>query len=128
MFVKDPATDFRGMGLLGLQNLVYFAKNRQEDARSVLLCARSPKYEYPFSIAGINLTAMILKMVEARKLSLYFYTLSEEQCIRCFNDLYCDIFVRFNSFWVASEPVDVMDFGKVQRKFAELLEYENVEL
>ena len=33
----DPTTDFRGLGLLGLQQLVYFSKTYPEDARCVFV-------------------------------------------------------------------------------------------
>lgn len=33
---EDPSTDFRGMGLLGLENLLYFATYYQEPARHIL--------------------------------------------------------------------------------------------
>ena len=56
----DPATDFRGMGLLGLLNLLYFAETRTEKARAILASHR----EYPFAVAGINITSMLLELME----------------------------------------------------------------
>ncbi len=32
----DPSTDFRGMGLLGLENLLFFSTNYRESARHLL--------------------------------------------------------------------------------------------
>ena len=55
----DPATDFRGMGILGLQNLIYFSKNYADEFRTLL----SHRREYPMACAGINLTAMLLKQL-----------------------------------------------------------------
>ncbi|XP_063005028.1 ELMO domain-containing protein 1 isoform X2 [Melospiza melodia melodia] len=40
----DPKTDFRGMGLLGLYNLVYFAEWDTEIAQQVLTDSLHPKY------------------------------------------------------------------------------------
>ncbi|GBM98692.1 ELMO domain-containing protein 1 [Araneus ventricosus] len=40
----DPKTDFRGMGVLGLDNLLYFATEHSEIARHVLLHSNHPTY------------------------------------------------------------------------------------
>ena len=53
---RDPATDFRGMGLLGLHNLLYYAQHYTAEVRSVLAQSR----EYPFASVGINLTSVLL--------------------------------------------------------------------
>ncbi|NWI62637.1 ELMD2 protein, partial [Todus mexicanus] len=39
----DPKTDFRGMGLLGLVNLVYFSKHYTDEARQILSRSNHPK-------------------------------------------------------------------------------------
>ncbi|NXY88545.1 ELMD2 protein, partial [Alcedo cyanopectus] len=39
----DPKTDFRGMGLLGLVNLVYFSKHYTHEARQILSHSNHPK-------------------------------------------------------------------------------------
>jgi ELMO/CED-12 family len=63
---KDPATDFRGMGLLGLKNLVYFATHYPEQVRAMIQAERS----YPFASSGINMTHLaltkFLKLSEGR--------------------------------------------------------------
>merc|ERR1712137_636677 len=49
---KDPATDFRGGGILSLQCLCFFAKNYTTEVRRILNEGR----EYPFAVAGINIS------------------------------------------------------------------------
>lgn len=39
---EDPRTDFRGMGLLGLCNLHYFANTHTQSARNILQHAHHP--------------------------------------------------------------------------------------
>ncbi|KAK4881953.1 hypothetical protein RN001_005272 [Aquatica leii] len=46
----DPKTDFRGMGLLGLENLLYFAKEFKGPATHVLSHSHHPNYGYEFAI------------------------------------------------------------------------------
>eukprot|EP00126_Sphaerothecum_destruens_P004354 Sdes_comp18133_c0_seq2m7603 len=60
---NNPATDFRGMGLLGLNNLLYFASNYNDIALSILSVASHPVRGYSFAIVGINLTAMLVEML-----------------------------------------------------------------
>jgi hypothetical protein len=48
-----------GMGLLGLLNLIYFAENYTEKARSLIVANR----EYPWAVTGINITSMLLNML-----------------------------------------------------------------
>lgn len=60
----DPKTDFRGMGLLGLENLVYFAKEYNSAAKHILSHSHHPKHGYSFAIVGINLTHMAYRLLK----------------------------------------------------------------
>jgi hypothetical protein len=44
----DPKTDFRGMGLLGLDNLIYFSTKYTSTARRILLHSQHPTRGYAF--------------------------------------------------------------------------------
>ncbi|NWH38772.1 ELMD1 protein, partial [Chloropsis hardwickii] len=50
----DPKTDFRGMGLLGLYNLVYFAEWDTEIAQQVLTDSLHPKYSNIWQYLDFN--------------------------------------------------------------------------
>ncbi|GAM25161.1 hypothetical protein SAMD00019534_083360 [Acytostelium subglobosum LB1] len=55
----DPATDFRGMGVFGLDNLIYIAENHTEQFRKLISSQVERKErDYPVAVAGINLTQM----------------------------------------------------------------------
>ena len=60
---KDPATDLRGMGLLGLMQLVYYAERYPEKARSTLLDSEHPRRWYPWAVAGINVSSFVLALL-----------------------------------------------------------------
>lgn len=64
----DPATDFRSGGLLSLQNLVWFAKNRRETYDSLLKKKNGTRsaWEYPFAAAGVNVTFALVDLLELR--------------------------------------------------------------
>jgi len=52
---NDPATDFRGMGLLGLTLLNFMAEHRLQDMRDIL----ARQQDYPFAAAAINIASLI---------------------------------------------------------------------
>jgi hypothetical protein len=57
---KDPATDFRGVGVFGLYNLIYFAKYYPKKYSEMLKQTKKKAHlSYPFAIAGFNVTMMV---------------------------------------------------------------------
>jgi len=78
----DPATDFRGGGLLSLENLRYFARENGEIARQILneQCRDITQGGFPFAITGINLTAFLLSLATKRRLDdLFSFSSSEAE-------------------------------------------------
>eukprot|EP01065_Artemidia_motanka_P008279 TRINITY_DN14138_c0_g1_i1.p1 TRINITY_DN14138_c0_g1~~TRINITY_DN14138_c0_g1_i1.p1 ORF type:complete len:254 (+),score=88.73 TRINITY_DN14138_c0_g1_i1:99-860(+) len=72
---KDPATDFRGGGILGLLHLVFFAENYPQQARQVVddagftdERAASMRW-YLFAVTGINITLKIFNFAGEGKLN-----------------------------------------------------------
>lgn len=114
----DPATDFRGMGILGLDNLVFFAENYNGEARQTLVHSHHPTLWYSYAIVGINLTSMAYNLLKDGSLRDYFYSsVTGEPAIYHFHRIYCHIFTEFDRFWFAEKPKSVMDFGIVRDKF-----------
>ncbi|KAL6589581.1 ELMO/CED-12 family-domain-containing protein [Neocallimastix sp. 'constans'] len=112
----DPATDFRGMGILGLDQLIYFAQNFNETAKHILDCSHHKYSWYSFAITGINLTALALELTRGRYLQ--YYLISHEASIESFNEFYCYLFAEFNNYWFKRpEPVTVMNFNEVFKDF-----------
>ncbi|CAL9700011.1 unnamed protein product [Knipowitschia caucasica] len=114
----DPKTDFRGMGLLGLINLVFFSENYTEKARQVLSHANHPKLGYSYAIVGINLTEMAYSLLKSGDLKPHFYnavlTSPERQH---FHQLYCYLAYEFDKFWLSEEPESIMLFNEYREKF-----------
>jgi hypothetical protein len=78
----DPVTDFRGGGVLSLENLAYFARESPENARRILNdhCQDIIQGGFPFAVAGINITAFLLNLVQKRKLDdlfVFFVTVED---------------------------------------------------
>jgi hypothetical protein len=63
---KDPSTDFRGAGFISLENLLFFAKTFSTSFQRLLnkQGGKRAAWEYPFAVAGVNITFMIMQMLD----------------------------------------------------------------
>ncbi|XP_043250044.1 ELMO domain-containing protein 2 [Colletes gigas] len=114
----DPKTDFRGMGILGLENLVYFSQEYPTAATHVLSHSTHPRYGYAFAIVGINLTSMALRLLKDGAAKTHIYNSSRTlPTIRAFHQFYCYLFYKFDRFWIDSKPSNMMEFSSIQTKF-----------
>lgn len=114
----NPKTDFRGMGILGLENLIYFAQEYPSMATHVLSHSNHPRYGYAFAIVGINLTSMALKLLRDGSAKTHIYNSSKTlPTIRAFHQFYCYLFYEFDGFWIESKPSNMMEFSSIQEKF-----------
>lgn len=114
----DPKTDFRGMGILGLDNLVFFAREYNGTARHLLSHAHHPTRGYFFAIVGINLTSMAYKLLESGAARNHFYN-QPRLTMEVFHQFYCYLFFEFDRYWVDCKPKSIMDFSWIQKKFDE---------
>ncbi|XP_076830778.1 ELMO domain-containing protein 2 [Brachyhypopomus gauderio] len=116
----DPKTDFRGMGVLGLVNLVFFSENYTDAARQVLSHANHPKLGYSYAIVGINLTEMAYSLLRSGALKTHFYnTVSGKPHMHHFHQLYCYLAYEFDRFWMEEAPESIMEFNHYREKFHE---------
>ncbi|KAJ3311850.1 hypothetical protein HDV04_003590 [Boothiomyces sp. JEL0838] len=113
---KDPSTDFRAMGLLALDNLVYFCQNYIDIAKRILNTSHDPVSWFSFALCGINITAYCLRLVRTRQLQFTFYSYGIHK--DTFNEIYCFIFDAFEKYWTnQKKPPSVLDFENLFRKF-----------
>ncbi|KAL1140865.1 hypothetical protein AAG570_000793 [Ranatra chinensis] len=114
----DPKTDFRGMGMLGLENLVYFGEEYSGAAVHVLSHSLHPQYGYAYAIVGINITSLAYDLLKDGSLKTHVYNACKSMpTLRVFHLLYCYLFYEFDKFWVESKPKDVMEFTFIKDKF-----------
>ncbi|XP_045149478.1 ELMO domain-containing protein 2 isoform X3 [Echinops telfairi] len=93
----DPKTDFRGMGILGLINLVY-----------------------SYAIVGINLTEMAYSLLKSEALKFYLYNfVSGIPTMEHFHQFYCYLVYEFDKFWFEEKPESIMYFNQYREKFHE---------
>ncbi|PVD35075.1 hypothetical protein C0Q70_06356 [Pomacea canaliculata] len=114
----DPQTDFRGMGILGLHQLVYFAEKYNNEARNVLLKANNPKNGFSYAIVSINITDLQHRLMMKRKLRTHFYNLSKTSLtVDDYHEVHCYLMSEFTHFWFSENPADVMEFNRIRDKF-----------
>lgn len=125
----DPASDFRGGGFVALQNLLYLAQEEPALFRSLLHKSHGTRsdWEYPFAVAGINLTVMLEEVIglrDSRTAALlpdpqtsrtaagrgFLQQLSVSEC--AFEELYCMAFELLDREWL-SMRASYMDFPAV---------------
>lgn len=116
----DPKTDFRGMGILGLINLVYFSENYTSEAHQILSRSNHPKLGYSYAIVGINLTEMAYSLLKSEALKLHLYNfVPGVPTMEHFHQFYCYLVYEFDKFWLEEEPESIMYFNLYREKFHE---------
>ncbi|XP_041055791.1 ELMO domain-containing protein 1 isoform X2 [Carcharodon carcharias] len=123
---EDPKTDFRGMGMLGLCNLVFFAEHDNATARQVLFDSHQPKYReltkedirFSFAIVGINITDLSYTLLVSGALKTHLYNVAPEApSLFHFHKIFCYLMHQFHKFWIEEDPLDIMEFNRVREKF-----------
>ncbi|KAJ4796073.1 ELMO/CED-12 family protein [Rhynchospora pubera] len=126
----DPSTDFRGGGFISLENLIYFAETYPESFQRLLHKQDGVRseWEYPFAVAGINVSFMLVQMLELHsgnpttKAGIHFLKLlgGDEMA---FDRLYCAAFQLLDSKWL-SKRATYMEFNEVMKSTRLQLELE----
>lgn len=115
---EDPKTDFRGMGMLGLHNLRFFAKEFSSAARHILSHSHHPQLGYSFAIVGINLTHMAYKLLRDNALKSHIFNVNPgPPSMDNFHHFYCYLFIEFDKFWLECQPKDIMEFNRIRDLF-----------
>ncbi|TYI94078.1 hypothetical protein E1A91_D02G178400v1 [Gossypium mustelinum] len=128
---RDPSTDFRGAGFISLENLLFFAKTFSTSFQCLLKKQGGNRstWEYPFAVAGVNITFMIMQMldldasVKPRTFirSVFLQMLSENEW--AFDLLYCVAFVVMDKQWLEKNAT-YMEFNEVLKSTRTQLERE----
>ncbi len=109
---KDPSTDFRGMGYLGLYQLHSFVTEETDLALVIHETSNCETKWFPMAIVGINITAFLYGLLSSHQLDIYLYSLpvSPETAL---NKIYAEIFQTFHKDWKNSDAIDIMDFPRI---------------
>lgn len=127
---RDPSTDFRGAGFISLENLLFFAKTFSASFQRLLnkQCGNRATWEYPFAVAGVNITFMIMQMLDLQSnkprtfvRAVFIQMLSEDEW--AFDLLYCVAFVVMDKQWL-EKNASYMDFNEILKSTRVQLERE----
>ncbi|CAN1231631.1 ELMO domain-containing protein A [Linum perenne] len=128
----NPATDFRGCGFIALENLLFFARTYPGSFRRLLFkqCGKRSEWEYPFAVAGINVSYMLIQMLDLQSGNNNFITsatsatkLAEDDT--AFDVLFCITFQLMDAQWLAMRA-SYMEFSEVLQVTRAQLERELV--
>jgi len=128
----DPSTDFRGGGLVSLENLIFFAKNYPKSFQMLLNKVQGQRsdWEYPFAVAGINISFMLIQMLDLQssvpssKSGIRFLELLGRD-ENAFDHLYCVAFRLLDAQWLVKRA-SYMEFNEVMKSTRTQLERELV--
>lgn len=109
------------MGMLGLENLLFFATEYPQASSHVLSHSHHPQYGYTYAIVGINLTSMAYNLLKAGSAKTYMFNAKTLPNLKLFHRFYCYLFYEFDRLWLESKPRDMMDFSQIFEKFRNLI-------
>jgi len=131
---NDPATDFRGAGLFGLENLNYFVIKRPDVFRRMVLINSNNDIQHflPFAITGLNITFMLTSLLSIgqsfrfllnRESAIYYSSFIAllEQNENAFEEIYTMAFVYLEGRWTR-QHVKYIDFPLALQELKSRLE------
>jgi guanylate kinase len=109
---NDPVDDLRGVGMLGLMQLLWFVETPHfhpvvMDIYNYSKCSPNP---LPFCVISLNITCLLLQALREGYLSKECN--KEDQVMMVFNNLYGAIFVSFHRNW-KKHTKGTMELGMV---------------
>ncbi|TPX62355.1 hypothetical protein PhCBS80983_g00548 [Powellomyces hirtus] len=114
---RDPATDFRGMGMLAMDNLSHFAQHHQNNLHRLLRISHHPTAWFSMAIVGINMTSFALHQARKRRLTVLYVSLGGASYV-VFQEFYSYLMDAFGSHWDAHpKTITVMDFPRIFKDF-----------
>lgn len=113
---RNPATDFRGMGLLGLDQLLAFTQIAPKSAHNLWQQSQLGTAWFTFATVGINITALLYSLLISHTADEFFYSQASTDAFIAFNHAYQVVFEKFGQYWVAEDAKDVMDFSRIFAK------------
>uniref|UniRef100_A0A6F7PMR8 Engulfment and cell motility domain containing protein n=1 Tax=Haemonchus contortus TaxID=6289 RepID=A0A6F7PMR8_HAECO len=116
---SDPATDFRGTGILGLIQLYCMAKNLPEGKLAEIVhLSRKEPHDFPLAVVGINITAILI--TKLRNGELLESAVTSGGYLKAMNKLYQSCILLFCKQW-REENCTVKDCQQILNRLALLL-------
>lgn len=107
---SDPASDFRGGGMLALDQLLHIATTRTSLARRMIVEPAAEMSRYPWACVGINLTNEVKRVVDEHLLDIRLYGKTVDAGLLLIHDVYADMFEILHHRWVQANPENLLAF------------------
>ena len=142
---NNPATDFRGGGLISLQNLLFMAAQRPSNFAALMNKTKGDRApdtpledggrggEYPFAAAGVNVSHMLIEMLDLRdntrlpssSTAKGFLELLKYES-NAFDEVYCLTFEKLDELWLqtgieSAGKWGYFDFNSIKMKLQQQL-------
>ncbi|KAK3276040.1 hypothetical protein CYMTET_15869 [Cymbomonas tetramitiformis] len=127
---EDPGTDFRAAGFISLENLIFLGEQQPDVFQRLLTKSDGERsdWEYPFCVAGVNITFMLVDVLQLRKEpaipdnapSRGFFALVEMD-EHAFENLYCATFELLDRQWLLQKAT-YMEFSGVMAATRKVVE------
>ncbi|XP_046543427.1 LOW QUALITY PROTEIN: uncharacterized protein LOC124253659 [Haliotis rubra] len=108
---RDPSTDLRGVGMLGLLQLLYFLRNPKllALARDVYKLSLHPTQNFPFCVMGINMSRICIQSL--REALLNKECNRRRQVMEVVNEFYVGTYLHLYQIWRKGKSIS--DSGHV---------------
>lgn len=116
---KDPATDLRGCGMLGLLQLLHLWDAGPSNARAIYRLSRDADQEFPLAVVAMNVTKWSLQVLRSGELNAAAN--KSQKLIQEFNKFYVGVFYFFYGHWVEKQAT-MRDSGHVMKVLKSPLE------
>ena len=124
----DPATDFRGMGILGLRCLAHLARTYPNDATALLLQSQHPVRWFPLAITVIAVANHVRKLLADLWVRHVFYAEPAPLTLDVFLETTSLACIHFGRCWaMATEDITAFPvvFGRHEAAWVHLLKTHN---
>jgi hypothetical protein len=116
----DPATDFRSMGVLGLDHLIQFSQDYKAHSSKILGDSVSHRNWFSYAITSLHMTFDAYNLIKERKVNAFFFRYGST--LEALSRLHATMFVRFNAAWTEADPENVMEFKSIHDDFMKSIE------
>ena len=110
---EDPATDFRGAGILGLKNLHFYVNSHNEESMKIYLNSVQKESEYFFASGGIYISLKISEWVKEGIFDRIFEDcVDNRSSLSMVDTIYFNIFKEFDYYWMQLKEKNIMVFNE----------------
>ncbi|WIA16945.1 hypothetical protein OEZ85_013867 [Tetradesmus obliquus] len=99
----DPATDLRGVGMLGLLQLLYLTHHSPPAAQKLYQLSVSARQEFPLAVVSLNISRWALVALRGGALARHARRFGSH--LAAANCFYCGAFYEFYARWVQGKTM-----------------------